>query len=87
VSRLPDGSYFHGPKIDKKPQGTGFVATIDESDPNIIEQVYLGHFENGKAAKFGHLIFDRGLGRYQGEWYNGKYHGKGTFKRQFPVAK
>ena len=48
----------------------------------MVEQVYLGHFESGQASNFGYLIFDKGLGRYTGEWKEGKYHGKGLFKRQ-----
>jgi hypothetical protein len=43
--------------------------------PKKIEQIYLGHFLKGKADTFGYLIFDQGLGRYTGEWKDGKYHG------------
>lgn len=84
MSKLGDGSVYHGAKIDKKPNGTGFVAVYDCNNLDTLEQVYLGHFEQGKASKFGYLIFDRGEGRYTGEWYLGKYHGKGTFKREWP---
>lgn len=56
----------------------------DEAKTGTLEQVYLGHFEKGKSAKFGYLIFDKGQGRYTGEWYDGKYHGKGLFKREWP---
>ena len=84
VSHLGDGSVYHGSKLDGRPSGTGFVAVFDENDPTICEQVYLGHFSHGKASKFGYLVFDRGQGRYTGEWYDGKYHGKGLFKREWP---
>ena len=87
VDELPDGSFFHGAKVDNKPNGTGFVAIFDECNSEILEQVYVGHFVDGKANKFGHLIFDRGEGRYTGEWYEGKYHGKGTFKREWASDK
>ena len=83
VENLQDGSVYHGSKLNGKPNGTGFVAVFDEKEDNL-EQVYLGHFENGKASKFGYLVFDKGQGKYTGEWYEGKYHGKGLFKRQWP---
>ena len=85
VENLQDGSVYHGAKLDGKPSGTGFVAVFDDAAPDSLEQVYLGHFANGKASKFGYLIFDRGQGRYTGEWYDGKYHGKGLFKREWPA--
>lgn len=84
VENLQDGSVYHGSKLDGKPSGTGFVAVYDENDSSKLEQVYLGHFENGKANKYGYLVFDHGMGRYTGEWYDGKYHGKGLFKRELP---
>ena len=92
MERLQDGSVYHGSKLDGKPSGTGFVAVFTEesedkevSSPDAeLEQVYLGHFDNGKASKFGYLVFDKGQGRYTGEWYDGKYHGKGLFKRNMP---
>ena len=83
IENLQDGSVFHGSKLNGKPNGTGFVAVFDERNETL-EQVYLGHFENGKASKFGYLVFDKGQGKYTGEWYEGKYHGKGLFKRQWP---
>lgn len=83
VSKLADGSFYHGSKLDGKPAGTGFVAVYDDSYGRKIEQIYLGHFEKGKASKYGILIFDQGKGRYTGEWHDGKYHGKGFFKREW----
>jgi len=37
VSKLPDGSVYHGAKIDKKPNGTGFVAVFDEFNADMLE--------------------------------------------------
>ena len=83
VSKLADGSFYHGGKVDNKPAGSGFVAVFSDTDNTKVEQIYLGHFEKGKACKYGILIFDQGQGRYTGEWLDGKYHGKGLFKREW----
>ena len=37
--------------------------------------MYKGRFENGIAEGQGTLIFDGGLGRYEGQWRKGRYEG------------
>ena len=87
IEHLPDGSVYHGAKLDGKPNGTGFVAVFEKENVlSVLEQVYLGHFKEGKANRYGWLVFDRGQGRYTGEWHDGKYHGKGLFKREWPSS-
>jgi hypothetical protein len=34
---------------------------------------------SGKADGFGILIFELGMGRYEGYWKRGKYEGKGIY--------
>jgi len=83
IEHLPDGSIYYGQKHSGQPNGCGFVAVFapNSSGQKKIEQIYLGHFLKGKAETFGYLIFDQGLGRYTGEWKEGKYHGQGLFTR------
>lgn len=79
---LPDGSSYYGTVIAGQPDGLGMVANLAEDGSSQVESTYIGHFHGGKASRFGYLIFDNGNGRYQGEWKDGKYNGKGLFKRK-----
>lgn len=94
---MSDGSVYHGSFQSKKPNGMGFICVFkgkfskfnqesmkEGKISKFIEQVYCGNFKDGKADKFGYLIFDSGSGRYTGEWLTGKYHGEGKFERQIP---
>ena len=66
VHKLADGSIFHGKLEDDLPNGMGFVANFEDEEHQVLEQVYLGNFIDGRAAKFGYLIFEKGEGRYAG---------------------
>jgi hypothetical protein len=45
--------------------------------------LYEGNLVGGKADGFGTLVFEKGLGRYEGFWKRGKYDGKGIYTLQF----
>lgn len=43
---------------------------------------YIGDFSKGKATGFGVYYQSQPLLKYQGEFFNNKFHGSGTLTRQ-----
>jgi hypothetical protein len=71
--RVYDGNYEHDLR-----EGHG-IFTFRSKD------VYVGAFSKGKRSGVGRLEFAKGLGEYEGEWREGKYHGKGKLcQRSYP---
>ena len=48
---------------------------LNFNEYNELQTVYKGNFLGGLAEGQGILIFDGGLGRYEGQWHNGRYDG------------
>ena len=71
--KLDQGVYYCGEFKNGKIDGHGFMFCFN--DKNDLTSVYKGNFNNGLADGMGTLIFDGGLGRYEGQWRNGRYDG------------
>mmetsp|Transcript_29251 Transcript_29251/g.28345 ORF Transcript_29251/g.28345 Transcript_29251/m.28345 type:complete len:92 (-) Transcript_29251:431-706(-) len=78
--RLPDGSLFNGRLVKGEPHGQGIIIHVSHNHKTLeIISMYDGNLNQGKADGFGILIFEKGLGRYEGYWKKGKYEGKGIY--------
>lgn len=62
--KLEEGVYYLGDMKSGKPHGSGNMLNFNEN--NELQTTYKGNFVNGLAEGQGTLIFDGGLGRYEG---------------------